>query len=288
MWFSLACAFLFSLTVSFLLMRIGRQTAFVDVPDGVLKKHGAPTPRIGGVAVAIGLTVGLLVVGYLGDETVLSYYLPFLFFLAFGLLDDAAGLSPFWKFSFEAAGFLFYLLLSKAPAAPLTFFGLFLGLFLINAFNFTDGADGIATAYALPMLFGLFVCFLFSVSVGELLLSLFCAASLLGFLPFNLPRAKLFLGDSGSLSVGFLLSALSLRAADRTPWVLLMFVLPAIDACRVTVLRIKERRKPWRGDRRHLHHLLFDKGVSPTALFFLYLFLSFSLSVGAVFLFFFT
>ncbi len=282
MWIALFCAFSFSLAVSFLLLRVGRKIGALDIPDGRRKRHGEATPRIGGLGIACGIAVGAGLFGFFRDREALTLLLPFFLFLAVGLADDFLNLSPLPKGLLESVGLLLWLSLSLGTFSGLAVAWFLLALFLINAYNFMDGADGIAVAYTAPAFLGLSLFFLLSGNVQALILSLLAAAGLLGFLPWNLPRAGLFMGDCGSLSVGFLFTALTLLAARDNAWALLFFLLPAFDALRVVILRLKDGQKPWLGDRRHLHHLLRERGCSAAGLFFLYLSFSLFLSVCTV------
>lgn len=278
--FALFCVFSVSLAVCLLLRSVGKKPAVT--PDGTRFRYRKKPPRFGGVGIASGVAVGAGLFGYFADREAVTLLLPYFFFLAVGLVDDLWRLRPLAKLLLETAGAILYFSLFPSSFSVLGAVELLFLVFFVNAYNFMDGADGIAAAYAVPTLVGLAVVFVFSGNVFALVLSLAAAAGLLGFLPFDLPRAGLYMGDCGSLSVGFLIGALSLIAARDNPFALLFCLFPIADALRVVCVRASKKRKPWEGDRRHLHYLLLSRGVSSAGLFFLYLAMGLITSVVSV------
>ena len=150
---------------------------------------------------------------------------------------------------------------------------------IMNATNFIDGLDGLAGAISL--ISGLILLVLsLSVSQGAtaLLAAVFVGA-IIGFLPFNLPKAKLFLGDTGSMFLGLMLAVLSLISGGKLATLLLVFGLVILNALYVVVKRTIQGLNPMTNpDQTHLHHRFLQAGFSPTST--LILISSFSLAFG--------
>jgi UDP-GlcNAc:undecaprenyl-phosphate GlcNAc-1-phosphate transferase len=197
-----------------------------------------------------------------------------------GLVDDIYGVGPYAKLSVEVlAAVLLFHAGYRILDIPLLFgnreFGQTIGLIatvvwvilIMNAFNLIDGVDGLATGSAL---FSTVVVFIVSVLNGrsvEVLLTAVMSGALLGFLPFNFNPATIFLGDSGSLFVGFMLAALAL-GGQKSPTMIAVtipvvsFGLPILETF-VSVMRRFMNGKPLFGaDREHFHHKLLKRGMS--------------------------
>lgn len=147
-------------------------------------------------------------------------------------------------------------------------------LTIINAYNLVDGIDGLAASLSTVALFFFAVCFFWIGHYFLALSSVVMIGSLLGFLVFNLSeRRKIFMGDTGSLIVGFFIAVLSIRllaldnSIHRLPFSpkyvpLIMgtiILIPIFDVIRVFSLRILKGRSPFSADRIHIHHVIIDK-----------------------------
>jgi UDP-GlcNAc:undecaprenyl-phosphate/decaprenyl-phosphate GlcNAc-1-phosphate transferase len=251
-----------------------------------------PVPRIGGLALALGLATALVLVGVVFAPTGLTLLarstsigpvtLGALGVLVLGLIDDIRPLGAKVKFAVQigiAAGV--YALGVRVRLLSLPFGPADLGpvigaavtiLWLVgvtNAFNLLDGADGVAAGSAF---FAASAIFIMSVTLGHSAIGLVTAAlagALLGFLPFNFPPARAFLGDSGSLVIGFLLAGLAVEGSTKGPTLvaialpLVAFAVPVSDTT-ITLLRRLVRGQPlFQPDREHLHHRMASAGLSP-------------------------
>ncbi len=160
-----------------------------------------------------------------------------------------------------------------------------------NAFNLLDNMDGLSAGVAVS---SAFIFFLNALAMGEIFLCLILAAfigSLLGFLRFNLHPAKVFMGDCGALFIGFTLSSLTILEAYVSPasstlfpvlMPVLVLAVPLLDTLSVIVIRLRERRPVYLGDRCHLSHRLVASGLAePQAVKFLFL-LTLALGMGAL------
>lgn len=211
----LAASISFAVTFNIipLLIKLAYKIGAIDNPDGRIKTHQQATPYLGGLAVYMGFITALAVTFPLNNN-ILLLLVGCTFLLLVGLIDDLMPLTPFQKlvgqslavFCFLKAGF--YLkegLFHHIWGIPLSFLWM---LTVINAFNLVDVMDGLSTTIGLcaALSFGLYA-YLIGFSSVSLLLACF-AGSLIAFFWYNKPRARMYLGDSGALFMGGLLSAL--------------------------------------------------------------------------------
>jgi UDP-N-acetylmuramyl pentapeptide phosphotransferase/UDP-N-acetylglucosamine-1-phosphate transferase len=254
--------------LSFLLAGAWRQFALrrrlLDAP-GPRRLHQQPTPRGGGIAIALVLLAAIAWQGQGGD----ALFLGLLVTAAAGLADDLRNLSALPKLMLQILGAL--PLAWTWPLAPELLgaaggfsAALVLVLVGVNFWNFMDGSNGLAASQALLVGIGLAGLAGLASPVGWL--GLVLAAACLGFLPHNLPQARLFLGDVGSLTLGFAVAGLSLWAlsrADAGAWPLLL--LPSamlVDAGLTLLGRLLRGQKFWRAHREHLYQRAVAHGWS--------------------------
>lgn len=215
----LAVAFVVALAGTSLARRYALRNHLLDQP-GERRSHDTPTPRGGGIAIVVAI---LPVLGWVIWQQ--SAHTPAFALISAGLLlvagvgwlDDHRPQSPWLRLLVQAiaaallAGALLGLGASPAKAAS----GLLLALVLVNAWNFMDGIDGLAASQAMLAALG------YALFVGAgpvVLIGLSLAAACAGFLPFNLPRARIFLGDVGSGALGYLIAVLASLALLDASW----------------------------------------------------------------------
>ena len=244
-----------------------------DLP-GALKPHLRPTPRLGGMAMGCALAVGMSIGGAGLFSHALCVFLALLIIWLTGLVDDLRGLSPAVRL---LAQILAGLLVSETQWR-LNVFGsawfdvcltcLFVMLF-VNAFNFFDGADGLAAGVVAVASFGYVLLYTTRAPSVGMAVSWSLLGTCLGFLLFNFPPARIFMGDSGSTVLGFLLAFLGLdfyrvHHAIGTHLLLpLIFAgLPLLDLFLAVFRRVRKRVSPLSGDRQHLYDLLEEQGWS--------------------------
>lgn len=253
--------------------------------------HSEEIPRFGGVAIYLAFHVSLiLVVGgfYLFGKdpgfftTVLQKILPaagLVFIL--GLVDDIYDVRPWMKFGVQTvAAFILYS--EGLGVRQLTYFtgdlyfrtsiGLALTILWVvgitNAFNLIDGLDGLAAGSALFSTVAVFIVALLSGSDAVAMITVGLAASILGFLRFNFSPATIFLGDSGSLFVGFMLSAIGLAGVQKSPTLVAVAIpvvacgLPILDTMVAIARRVLSGKSIFGADREHIHHKLLDRGLT--------------------------
>ena len=268
------------------LARLAKQFGALD------DTRSPPVPRIGGPALILGSLTALGLVGVvfaptgstlLARSTSLGpVLLGAIAILALGVADDIRPLGAGTKFAVQLViAVLVYLLGVRVALLSLPLGTVDLGplaapvvsvLWLVgvaNAFNLLDGADGVAAGSAF---FSATAIFIMSVTLGHPAIGLVTAAlagSLLGFLPFNFPPAKAFLGDSGSLVIGFLLAGLAVEGFTKGPTLVAIavpvvaFGVPVFDTTITLIRRLVRGRPLFEADREHLHHHLSRAGFSP-------------------------
>jgi UDP-GlcNAc:undecaprenyl-phosphate GlcNAc-1-phosphate transferase len=260
-------AFVVTLLSTPVVRAVSIQAGRVDAPDRRRKLHLVATPRTGGVAIVLAYLVAC---GAVSKDIALGLTLVF----GAGLLDDLFDLKPWHKIAAEVAGAacVYAAGLRVAAAGPAWWSFLLTVAWLVlcaNALNLVDGIDGLAAgigciASAAAVAAG--------VSRGDWILAASAAplaGCLLGFLRNNFTPASIFLGDSGSLSIGFLIGTFALRWSARaaTPAEAfapaLALALPLAEVA-LSVLRRLVRNVPvFAGDRGHIHHRLVDRGWRP-------------------------
>ncbi len=272
-------------------IRVAREKHLLEEPNG-RSSHTQKTPCLGGIAIFASLAIVFLLVAHLYPATAGKSHLilPSLIILFFiGLKDDILVIDPYKKLVAQliAAG----LLIACANVRIGSLFGLFgvyelpylvsfaLTVFIfvvvINSYNLIDGIDGLAGSLGIisALAFGAYF-----YTIGLAWATVLCATligSLLSFLFFNFSaRNKVFMGDSGSLIVGFVLAILAItfiQANETTnpfpitnaPTVaIILLAVPLFDALRVFSQRLIAGRAPFRADRNHVHHFMIDRGLN--------------------------
>ena len=253
--------------------------------------HSVPIPRLGGVAIILsfGVTVGLavllnhfeLIKFPVSARTVIQIAVPCFVIFLLGLYDDVASASPYLKFGVQAlAAVPIYLSGFRVINVPLLFhehtFGtvasflatVFWVLLITNAFNLVDGLDGLAAGSALFATLTVVVVSLANHNHLVSLLGLALAGAICGFLRYNFNPATIFLGDSGSLFLGFCLSVMALAGASKSSTLvsvaipIVSFGLPIMETA-ISVLRRWLSGQPlFLADRHHIHHKLLERGFS--------------------------
>jgi UDP-GlcNAc:undecaprenyl-phosphate/decaprenyl-phosphate GlcNAc-1-phosphate transferase len=258
----------------------------VDRPDHTRKLHTRPVPRLGGLAILMAyvLAYGATSLGFMSVDLLLPRDLHLtlgigigvliVFFI--GLADDFFELRPLHKLLAQivAAGFAYWggvqIHFRGLPevgwlSCPLTLLWL---IGCTNAFNLIDGMDGLAAGVGLFATITTLIAALTWQNLGMVMATMPLAACLLGFLRYNFNPASVFLGDCGSLSIGFFLGCCGAIWSQKAATLLGMtaplmaFAIPLLDAALAIVRRFLRRQPIFGADRRHIHHLLLDRGLT--------------------------
>lgn len=272
--------------------RLATALGAVDIPDNERRVHKTPTPRMGGVAIYVAFLLTLLSVPLLQSgvsqefTSDLRWYgaiiAPATVIFWLGVYDDLRGANAWLKVVVQLCaaamlyGFGFGITSLSLPFGEALYLPWWLSfpltaLWIVgitNAFNLIDGIDGLAAgASAFALLSILF----FSISMGReavTLSSTILIGAVVGFLYFNFHPASIFLGDSGSLFLGFMVAALSLAGAQKGTTAiaiaipLVSFGLPVLDVGLAIVRRFLRGKPLLQSDRGHIHHRLLDHGLS--------------------------
>jgi UDP-GlcNAc:undecaprenyl-phosphate GlcNAc-1-phosphate transferase len=281
---------LVALIGSFCLVTSAERAGLLDFPDGLRKTHRQPTPTGGGIAIALAFYSGL---AFLPSGLPRWFFAPAIgaiLLLAMGAVDDRFRLAPLPKLLVQitATGVAlvpFVSVLSPADTPPmnaalLCLMSLFV-LMVTNGYNLIDGVDGLSASLAV-LSAALLVVFSSLAPPpgfpGIEFLSVLVAFSLLGFLVFNLPPARLFLGDSGSHFAGFLVACLWLpyAAASHLGAVAAVSanIFPVADVVASVWRRARSGVPIFRPDRDHLHFRALRKVGSPSTVVFLFMFIT--------------
>lgn len=254
--------------------------------------HSQPVPRVGGVAIVISFLLTILTIAVffpdqlifsgqqtLGlDRNLLGVLLAVLLLSAVNIYDDYRGVRWQIRLTIQilAALIVFWCgirieWLTNPFGDQIVLEGLawaFISLWLVglsNVVNMLDGVDGLAGSVSA---ISLLILFFLSVRPdvaqnSNALLSIIALGSVAGFLPFNLNSAKVFLGDTGSVFLGFIIGIIAVISGGKVATAFLVLAVPFIDALSVIITRIVTGRSPFMADRIHLHHRLLELGMKP-------------------------
>jgi len=293
--FNLATLFALTFLLSLLLIPICRNVALrlgiLDQPDS-RKIHKEPIPYFGGVAIYAALMLGLVLINFLfhwiNTELLVVLAVSSSFIFLLGLIDDVAGSRAWLKFAVQIAVAIFIVRNGISLSVVTNPFGggtINLGfagpiisvlwiVAITNAVNLLDGLDGLAggvSATAIMFMIG-FALYGGDLRIAGILLSLL--GGILGFLFYNFPPAKIFMGDAGSLTIGFLFSVVCLMANTKGPYTItvlipaMLLAIPILDTAWAVFRRTKNKQSIFQADKEHLHHriLALSKSYRKTLL----------------------
>ncbi|MCE2741105.1 MAG: undecaprenyl/decaprenyl-phosphate alpha-N-acetylglucosaminyl 1-phosphate transferase [Sphingobacteriales bacterium] len=285
-----ATAFLASIFAIPSIITVAKLKNLYDKPEE-RKIHTLKIPRLGGMAIFISFTFAILLFGDFTNIPGAKYIgAALIMLLVSGLKDDIIILSPMKKLYTQllAAGLVTSLTeiritdfhgvfgIHEIPYLASIALSMFMIIVITNSINLIDGVDGLAGS--LTCIMSLTFSFLFY-KQGEMewtLITLALAGSIMGFLFFNFSPAKIFMGDAGSLTIGFLLSLFAIHYIEANspnnylnnhtqsaPGIALaVLIVPLYDTLRVFVLRAINKTSPFKADKNHLHHWLLKNGQS--------------------------
>lgn len=281
-------ALLAAAVVSLISTPVVRTLAFrvgaVDVPKDNRRMHSHPIPRMGGLAIFFGFLLSVLVFLPLSEQ-LRGMLLGTSIIVVLGIFDDIYSLPAIPKFLVQIVAALFAVLagnrifilsnlniFSSEPYWELGWLSIPISVLWIvgitNAVNLIDGLDGLACGVSTISSMTLLV---IALTVSEpdvaILMAALSGASI-GFLPYNLNPAKIFMGDTGSTFLGFILATVSIQGLFKFYTIIsfavpfLMLGLPIFDTCFAILRRVSKGQSPMSPDRGHIHHRLIDMGFS--------------------------
>lgn len=290
------------------IIHVAQEKQLVDDPAEARKLHIKNTPLLGGLAIFISLVTVFAIIGPASELKAFPLIIGGMMLLfTVGLKDDLLLVAPMRKLLAEvvAGGLLF------ADGIRITNLGGLLGIeslpglfsliltilavvVIINAYNLIDGIDGLAASIGI-LISGFFGFWYWTAGyMATALLAFTLTGALLGFLWYNFHPARIFMGDAGSLVVGFLLAVMAIRFVDISAtgmvlsrisnvapvYVMAVLIVPLYDIIRVFILRIARNSSPFEADRDHVHHQLLDMGFSQEATVFILCTINLAFIVG--------
>jgi UDP-GlcNAc:undecaprenyl-phosphate GlcNAc-1-phosphate transferase len=299
-WPVLVASFAGSLAATWLCKKIAIKLGIVDRPDNLVKTHKEPIAYLGGVGMLIGLTVGVLAgIACLRNEEFFSPMLKWLLGILaggaiacfIGLTDDILDIKPIQKILGQVIAAVVLLSVGIAPnlyriTDPLNLplphelavileilIVIFFVLGATNSLNLLDGLDGLcggvtAIITIAMLLLAIHLATWEHSKVGDPVRIIIClglVGGVCGFLPFNRYPAKIFMGDAGSMLLGFMVAALMILFAERIPrwWMasIIVFGLPILDTAVALARRLLNHRPLFVSDRGHIYDQMVDRGI---------------------------
>lgn len=264
-------------------IRLAKKKGFLDVPKDSRRVHKKPIPVGGGIAMVISVTILMLVFLPINKSLIMAIISSLVIALS-GLYDDKYDLSPKLKFGFQILAAIILiiggmkiefftnpfdyedaLLILNMLSIPVTIFWV---CGITNTINLIDGLDGLASGVSMICAISMFF---ITYQMGRYDVSLVCAlvaGACLGFLPFNFNPAKIFMGDTGALYLGFMLSYISISGFLKQAAILMIFVpvvilgVPVFDTAFAMVRRKLSGKSIVEADKGHLHHRLLRMGLN--------------------------
>jgi len=273
--------------LSVLMYLLSRRIGFLDTPGSEPHKaQKEPVPLGGGIAVVLGVAAGLAIAGWRPPAALLNHYVVVLIgacalFLV-GLWDDIKAIKPLMKVLLEIAVFLPVIIVGDVRITlfvPSYAFSIAITLLwmtaVTNAFNLIDNFDGLSSGVgAIGTFFLGLVCVMAGDTTAAAALGAMSGA-LTGFLLLNFPPARIYMGDSGTLPMGFLMACLSILPSFYRQGIpgthlavlapVFVFAVPLFDTSRVILVRLIAGQNPFKADNRHFSHRLKELGLAPKA-----------------------
>ena len=281
-------ALLVALVVSFLMTPVVKTFAYkvgaIDVPKDNRRMHKTPIPRLGGLAIFIGFMVSILLFAQI-DSEMKSILLGAVIIVVLGVVDDIMALPAMLKFVVQIGAALIpamngvQILAFSNPnifsdnlywvlgglSVPFTVLWI---VALTNAVNLIDGLDGLANGVSAISATTMLVIALMASEMQVAIVMAALVGASIGFMPYNLNPAKMFMGDTGATFLGYILATMSIQGLFKYYAVISFVVpfmilgLPIFDTAFAFVRRIAHGQSPMHADRSHIHHRLIDMGLN--------------------------
>ncbi|WP_324727658.1 MraY family glycosyltransferase [Pseudomonas chlororaphis] len=276
-WWLLLVVFAISWILTLVLRRYALAKSLMDIPNE-RSSHSVPTPRGGGVAIVVSLLLALPVLAGLDLLAPAALYGLFgsgLLIAIIGFADDHGHIAARWRLlgHFIAAAWALFCL-NGLP--PINLFGMTVDLgwsgnilalvylvWMLNLYNFMDGIDGLASVEAISTCLGISLVYWFSGDIGLIWTPLVLAASVMGFLCWNFPPARIFMGDAGSGFLGIIISVMAILSASVNAnflwsWLIILAVF-IVDATWTLIVRLIRGEKIYQAHRTHAYQYAAEK-----------------------------
>lgn len=259
---------------------LARKVGAMDVPKDKRRMHNRPIPRMGGLGIFLGFLISFLIFGKLNTE-LRGILIGATIIVALGIVDDIKALRAIPKFLVQIIAAVIVVchgcrienfLGWELPVWLSCFATVIWIVMLTNAVNFIDGLDGLAAGVSAISAGSMLVVALLLVPEANATLSALILAAILGgcigFIPYNFNPASIFMGDTGSTFLGFMLASVSVFGLFKTYAMIsfavpfLVLGLPLFDICFAVIRRLAKGQSPMHADRGHVHHRLIDMGFS--------------------------
>ncbi|MDL2287830.1 undecaprenyl/decaprenyl-phosphate alpha-N-acetylglucosaminyl 1-phosphate transferase [Oscillospiraceae bacterium OttesenSCG-928-F05] len=291
MWFSiyvfaaLAVAAIVSFAATPLVRAFARRVGAMDVPKDDRRMHSVPIARIGGLAIFFGFILSVLIFADITRQ-MQGILIGSVIIMVLGLIDDIISLPALLKFvvQFVAAGvavghgviiekltnpnvFSHNAYIEFGPVASVIITLLWI-VAITNSVNFIDGLDGLAVGVSTISAFSMLVIALMVSEPGVAIVMAALAGACVGFMPYNMNPAKIFMGDTGATFIGFILATMSVQGFFKFYTIMsfavpfLVLAIPIFDTVFAFFRRILKKQNPMTADRGHVHHRLIDMGFN--------------------------
>lgn len=271
-----------SLALTPFVIKLAHRIGAIDVPKDDRRVHKSPVPRLGGLAIYVSFLIGMLLFADMESRKMFGFILGSAIIVGTGIIDDMKPLSAKVKLLLQilAASIIYFfgfrilfftnifhpdqMVALRFLAYPITIFWI---VGVTNTINLIDGLDGLAAGVSAIIAITLAYLTLTFNRLDIFLISILLIGSLLGFIPYNFNPAKIFMGDTGSLFLGFTLAAISVDGVLKTVSAIAIFLpllvlgLPLFDTSFAMLRRLLEGRPIMSPDKGHLHHRLLELGM---------------------------
>ncbi len=275
-----AMVFIISYAAVPMIISLARRTGAVAIP-GERHIHSRPTPKLGGIAIALGIYLVAPFVFQM-EKVIIAYLVSAFIIFLLGLIDDLMNIGWRFKLIVFCIAMSIFIFVSDTWirnignlfgnekidldkwGIPFTFFAVF---GLTNAINLIDGLNGLACGASVIAFISFAILAYISDNTAVFYLCILNLGAILALFRYNYPKARIFLGDTGSLFIGYSLSIMAIlltQAKGNVNPVIPVIILgiPIFDTLRVMITRIIKRSSPFKADKTHLHHLMTRSGYS--------------------------
>ena len=279
-----------SLYINIAVIKISIDKKIFDYALEERKLHISPTPNLGGIGIFFSFLLMLTFFekNYLNTISVNYIISSSVILFLMGLKDDLINIPAFNKLFFQILAAFIVAYFANIRITNLNgffmvyeipyFFSILITIFFIllvcNSINLIDGIDGLAASQASIASIIFLIIFYYTDQSELILFTIIFLGSIIGFLILNFGKAKIFMGDTGSYLLGFILSIITIIALDKSKlfynddsqiaMIFSIFIIPFFDTFRILILRLIKKKSPFAADSNHLHHLLLKKKLNHT------------------------